>query len=151
MLGRSGGIRETDSMEVFLCPQKDKDGKYHVSFFSRGIRYLPKHALEVINSLNPNDQLFIMSDLQNPSDEFAIALRTGEPVTIVGYCPSYLAEDFHSLLKECGPNSLKITVERVNSDAPTQLRLLCSMIAPWPNNFEPCDGELFEVLPERVL
>jgi hypothetical protein len=37
-------------------------------------------------------------------------------------------------------------VERVNCDAPLQLRLLCSLIADWPDNFQPCSDALYETL-----
>jgi hypothetical protein len=35
-------------------------------------------------------------------------------------------------------------VEAVNLDAPLQQRLLCRMIAAWPEGFTPCAGEQFE-------
>ena len=33
LLAVSGGIRETDSFELFACPERTTDGKYATSFF----------------------------------------------------------------------------------------------------------------------
>jgi hypothetical protein len=34
----------------------------------------------------------------------------------------------------------------VNLDAPTQLRLLCRLTAPWPEDSHPCSEEQYEPL-----
>ncbi|MDA2930622.1 HIRAN domain-containing protein [Acidobacteria bacterium AH-259-O06] len=146
LLARTEGIRKTDSLMVFPCPEPDRDGKYNVHFFSHGIRYLPDHAIQLINNLRPGAQLYLMPDPQNPHDKFAISLRTGDPATIVGYCPRYMTGDFHHVLDACDPNKVGVAVERVNRDAPIQLRLLCQMTVHWPENFQPCSTELYEPL-----
>jgi hypothetical protein len=87
-----------------------------------------------------------MPDPQNRHDTYAVALRTDDPVMIVGYCPRYLSQDFLSLLKTGTPDTPEVVVERVNKDAPMQLRLLCSFRTPWPAGFEPCSDEEYEVL-----
>ncbi len=148
LLGRSGGARETDHFIVFPCPEKTMDGKYHVHFFAHGIRYLPALAIEQVNSLSARTRLFLMPDPQNEFDALAIALRTGAPVTIVGFVPRFLTEDFHFMLTASQPDmrKLKVEVEKVNLEAPIQMRLLCSITAPWPEDFHPCSGDLFEPL-----
>lgn len=146
LLARSGGKRETDSLEVFAFPEENINGTYHVHFFSHGIRYLPKHAIQFINSLKPKDKLFLMHDLQNPYDKTAVALRSEEKLIIVGYCPRYFTNDFLVLLNNGDTTSVKVEVERVNQNAPTQLRLLCSLSAPWPESFKPCSNEYYETL-----
>jgi HIRAN domain len=146
LLGRSEGLRGTDSLTVFPLPEKGSDGTYRVHFFSHGLRYLPDCAVQVVEGLRPGSRLFLMPDPQNRHDTYAVALRTDDPVMIVGYCPRYLSQDFLFLLKTGTPDTPEVVVERVNKDAPIQLRLLCSFRTPWPASFEPCSDEEYEVL-----
>jgi hypothetical protein len=150
LLGRTRGLRETDSLEVFPCPQPDDNGQYHIHFFAHGIRHLPQQTVDRLDVLQDGETLFLMSDFQNPYDPFALALRTNDPATLVGYCPRYLARDMHVLLQQCGPDIAEVAVERVNSDAPLQLRLLCSMTTCWPDGFRPCSDDLYEPLASDV-
>jgi HIRAN domain len=146
LLGRSEGLRGTDSLMVFPLPEKSNDGTYHAHFFSHGLRYLPDYAVQAVEWLRPGSRLFLMPDPQNRHDTHAVALRTDDPVTIVGYCPRYLSKDFLVLLKSGDSDTPEAMVERVNRDAPIQLRLLCSLCAAWPEGFEPCSDEEYEVL-----
>ena len=146
ILGRTGGLRATDSLEIFPCPEPLPNGQYHIHFFVRGISHLP-HPLvdDQIRSLKPGDRLLLLADFQNPYDDFALALRPEEPALIVGYCPRYFARDAHEVLQGCDVQPI-VRVERVNPTAPYQLRLLCSLTACWPAEFVPCSGELFQPL-----
>jgi len=145
LLALTGGGRETDSLEVFPCPEKASDGTYTLHFFSHGIRYLPEQALQHLNHLCVEERLFLLPDPQNPYDAHAVALRTVSPALIVGYCPRYLSRDFLRLLSQ-GCETTKVTVVKVNGDAPIQLRLLCKITANWPENFQPCADEDYEAL-----
>lgn len=147
MLALTGGLRGTDSLEVFPCPLPTSDSQYTIKFFSHGLRHLPLHVVERVNTLNPGDRLFLLFDIQNPHDLLSIALRTDDPVVIVGYCPRYLNEDFRKILSRGQPEKIDVRVEQVNREAPVQLRLLCNLTAPWPESFEPCSGELFDPIP----
>ena len=100
LLARSGGRRETDTLEVFPCPEPTDTGQYHVHFFVHGIRHLPGAARR-IEDLHPGDRLFVMRDVQNSHDPLALTLRTDDPCVLIGYCPRYLASDLLSLLEEC--------------------------------------------------
>jgi hypothetical protein len=148
LLARTGGIRETDSLMVFPRPEPESDGSYHVHFFSHGIRYLSPHAIERVNGLSPGTRLYLMPDPQNPADVCAIALRTDIPATIVGYCPRFFARDFLCLLTASAPDTskVKVEVEKVNPEAPIQLRLLCNLTAPWPEGFRSCSESSYEPL-----
>jgi hypothetical protein len=86
-----------------------------------------------------------MPDPQNSHDSYAIALRTDDPATIVGYCPRYLSRDFLEIL-ENSPDSGEVRVKRLNAEAPIQLRLLCTLTADWPENFKPCSSEFYQEL-----
>lgn len=144
MLAVTEGMRGTDTLEVFKCPEPNKEGKFEVQFFVHGLRYLPKHCMDRVNELDIGDRLFIMLDVQNEFDYWALALRTEDPLTVVGYCPRYLTKDFYTILEKCEPSDISVHVEQVNRDAPLQLRLLCKIVAPWPKGFKACSGELYE-------
>ncbi len=148
LLALTEGRRETDSLEVFACPEPDDHGKYHTRFFAHGIRYLNDHTIQLINNLRVDEKLLLMPDPQNLEDRFAIALRNSN-VTVVGYCPRYLTHDFHALLRDNEVKEFKIFVERVNPNAPIQLRLLCKAYAFWPSDFKPCSGEDYEPISGR--
>jgi hypothetical protein len=85
-------------------------------------------------------------DVQNKYDSAAIILRTDDPLELVGYSPRYLSPDFRYLLENNNPLEVQVSVERVNQDAPLNLRLLCKMIAPWPDGFQPCSEKPFQPL-----
>lgn len=137
-LARTGGLRATDSLELFSCPQPTKNHSYEVFFFGRGLQYLhaenPKRAAE----LKPGERLYVMPDIQNEFDEKALLLRTDDPITLVGYAPRYFSGEFSMLLSSVGAEKVKVVVEKVNHDAPLQYRILCRITAPWPANFQPC-------------
>ncbi|MCA9497973.1 MAG: hypothetical protein KC588_02140 [Nitrospira sp.] len=143
-LERTGGIRATDSLAVIPCPIPNSEGNFTLTFFGHGIRYLPEQAQQWVTTLKSGRPLYLMFDNQNEQDNLAIAIRT-EPVMVVGYLPRYFAEDLRSLMNQVG-ESVKVWVEKVNLDAPIQLRLLCSMKAKWPENFKSCSGELYTPL-----
>ncbi len=147
MLALTGGTRGTDSLEVFPCPEPDITGKYHVKFFSHGLRHLPNESCERVKNLSIGDKLFAMLDVQNPFDSFALVLRTGDPATIVGFAPRYLAQDFHAYLKN-NPGLVEFNVSKVNPDAPAQMRLMCVMKAPWLSDYKPCSSEQYNPLSE---
>ncbi|UXS08209.1 hypothetical protein FY133_01100 [Agrobacterium tumefaciens] len=140
LMARMGGIRATDSLQVYSVPEPEIDGTYRTFFFSHGLRYMPEGAQVRTLHLLEGEQLYPMFDIQNPHDADAVALRTSDPATIVGYCPRYLAKDVGKLASRID-NQLKIVIKRVNHDAPAQFRLLCEVTSRWPRDFRPCDDE----------
>jgi hypothetical protein len=148
MLAMTEGIRATDTFEVFKCPAKNLIGQYEVDFFIHGLRRLTKKAVERVNKLTRGDRVYLAWDVQNKYDSAAIILRTDDPVELIGYSPRYLSPDFRYLLEKNNPLEVLVTVERVNQDAPLNLRLLCKLVAPWPAGFQPCSEENFQPLAE---
>lgn len=142
-LARAGGIRATDSLELFPKPEK-KNGAYEVSFFSHGIRHLPSGYIDRVNHLNYGNKLYLLKDVQNQVDCLALALRTEDPPEIVGYCPRYYVQDFNTLLDLNGPGEIKVYVEKVNQNCPHQFKLLCNFKTTWPESFEPFKKESFQ-------
>ncbi len=149
LLGRTEGVRETDSLTVFPCPERDPGGKYVVHFFGHGLRYLADEARVRISKLHVGQRLYLMLDPPNANDGYAIALRTDDPATIVGYCPRYISRDFLEILDN-DPDAVQVRVKRVNTDAPIQLRLLCTLVADWPENFKPCSSGYYAELANDV-
>lgn len=145
-LARTGGLRATDSLELFPCPEPTVGNSYEVYFFSRGLRHLHRENEARTGELAGGERLYLMQDLQNPYDAMALLLRTADPITLVGYAPRYYSAEFTQLIKSTEPDSVKVTVEQVNRDAPVQYRLLCRLVAPWPANFSPCSKEEFTAL-----
>jgi len=144
ILARSGGIRETDTLEIFPCPMPDKDNRYVAYFFCHGLRYFSKEQQTRLKTLKVGERLRFLKDIQNSFDPTALMLRTQEPVSLMGYCPRYFSAEFSQLLEKAGPEDVSVTAERVNPDAPSELRLLCKIVAPWPRKFAPCSKGLFE-------
>lgn len=150
LLARSGGRRETDTFEVFPCPEPDQAGLYHTHFFSHGLRHVSHDSINRIAQLQPGEPLRLFHDFQNRYDSGALGLRTDDSFHgdryFVGYCPRYLQEDFFEVLQSC-PEPPTVAVERVNlPPAPLQFRLLCNMTACWPEGFRPCSGERYQPL-----
>lgn len=140
ILALTGGIRGTDSIELFQPPVVSTDGHYEVDFFARSLSHLPKPAVEHIGTMHKGDRLFLMRDGQNDFDPLALALRTGTPSYFLGYCPKYYVQDLGVLLAnpEC---DLQVHVKCVNLDAPLNMRLLCSASAIVPQIFSPLGRE----------
>lgn len=140
MLALTGGIRSTDSIELFQPPVVTADGQYHLEFFVRSLSHMPKTIIEQIGGMTKGERIYLMNDSQNDFDQLAIAVRSKNPAALLGYCPKYYAKDLGVLLgdRDCG---LEVRVKCVNTDAPLNMRLLCSAIAKVPANFAPLETE----------
>ncbi len=146
VLMRSGGGRVTDAIEMFEVPKVAHEGSpYQTHFLAHGIRYLNHESQQRIGSLQPNDRLLIMHDLQNPADKLALALRTDDRV-VVGYLPRYLLDEAFNLLQSCA--TVEVFVARVNpTPAPLQQRMLCGLEACWPPEFRPFCEDHYRPIP----
>lgn len=145
-LARTGGLRATDTLELIPCPEPTVSNQYEVFFFCRGLRHLSVESQHRASHLKNGESLYLLRDLQNAHDEMALLLRTAEPVTLVGYAPRYYSAEFTHLIELVGRDAVKVTVEKVNPDAPIQYRILCRLTAPWPVEFAPCKNGSYEAL-----
>ena len=146
ILSVTEGRRQTDSLEVFPCPVPDGQGCYLTKFFLHGIRWMPRAAVDRVARLKSGEPLALMPDIMNTYDSHAVAVRTADVSErhLLGYVPRYLARDVLTLLLTCAPDLIDLRVDRVNSDAPMQMRVLCRLNACWPERFRPCAGEEFQ-------
>lgn len=150
MLSRSGGRRQTDTLTVFPYPEPDEEGRYHIHFFSHGLRHLPQCAIDRINHFEPGEKLWLAHEFQNPYDSQALTLNT-EDHYIVGYCPRYLRSCAFGLLR-WNSGFVDVRVERVNQPpTPLQFRLLCNMTAQWSNDFRPFSSLEYQPLTTEVV
>jgi hypothetical protein len=145
ILGVTGGIRQTDALEVFPEPSPDAEGRYRTRFFVHGLRHASPEALQRLPSLAAGMTLRLDLEDDNPHDPRAVAVlddRDGESQRL-GYVPRYLARDVRALTAQAGADAIELAVVRVNPQAPLQMRLLCQLTAPWPAEFAPCAGDEF--------
>jgi len=144
-LSRSRGIRATDELQLFPIPEKCENGNYEVLFFSHGISHISKNYVKRVLELKKDDKLLLLKDIQNDTDPLALVLRTkDDPVELLGYCPAFFAKDFNYLLELNGSTNVNIHVQKVNVDAPLQLKLMCRLTTKWPDGFNSFDSEEFK-------
>lgn len=147
ILARTGGSSETDTLEMFPCPEP-VDGLYKFYFFVRGLRHQLQASSERATQLEQDEKLLLMSDLQNPFDEMAIALRTSErtrrDMHLMGYLPRYLANELNKFQVDELRKAV-VRIVRVNPPpAPIHFRVLCKMEMRWPDGYLLFDDKSFE-------
>lgn len=138
-LAYTGGARNTDNYMIIPIPV-EINGVYTFKFLVSGVRYLSSDSMQAIESLQVGEELSYRFEENNQHDKNAILLETREQ-TKIGYCPRYLAEDFKKLILNDSLESGEFIVEKVNLDAPSQFRILCSFSTKWPENFIPFVSE----------
>lgn len=142
-LARTEGIRATDSLQLFAVPHK-KNGKYEVTFFSHGIKYMPNSVIDKLNDMKQKDKLYLMKDIQNQKDSLALVIRTDDPMELVGYCPTFFVKDFNKLIEKNGADQVNVSVVKTNPDSPFQFKLLCKLSTSWPKDFVPFKDGMFD-------
>jgi hypothetical protein len=147
ILARSGGKRATDQICLYPHPDRSNGGDVELFFFSHGLRYLDESALQRVSQMKTGDSLKLKRDDDNAHDRFALLMETKDPVTVVGYCPRYLNQDLRRLLDI---TSVRLSVERVNPDAPIQFRLLCKAVSKPPLNFDLFATEAYQPLSDEI-
>ncbi len=146
VLARSGGQRATDTLEIVPCPEPSPDNNYVSYFFAHGLRHMSEKDQQRATMLEVAERLFLMQDVQNKADPMALLLRTDDPMSMVGYVPRYYSAEFSTVMGRVGQERMVVAVERVNQDAPSNFRLLCKLVSPWPAGFVPCSMGEFEPL-----
>lgn len=153
MLGVTEGIRQTDALEVFPAPMPDARGNFTTRFFLHGLRFAVPRAVDQVAALHAGDPLCIELEIDNAYDPHAVAvLDDGAERLRLGYVPRYLARDVRALVAQEGMQAVDVRIARINQSAPLQMRLLCTLSAPWPCGFAPCAGAEFQpIVSEATL
>ena len=118
-VARSGGYRQTDSLDVFPELEPDIDGCYRFFF-----------GLQELNLSDDNSVK--QGDILMTEGRKAISLETGRTI---GLLPGYI----HALITEQRGN-VRLKIERVNNSFYTSQRLLCSATC---RGFIPFSSELY--------
>lgn len=126
ILARSGGMRATDKLQVFKKIEPDANGYVEVYFLAHGIKYFNDSAKNRLHYLKKGDSLKLLPDPQNGYDRYAIAISAQNPMELIGYCPMFLNKDIGVMLNDSA-ESIKVTVEQLSDDAPTNYKLLCKL------------------------
>jgi hypothetical protein len=135
VLAITGGARATDNYVIVAPPRMTNVG-IELDFFPRGLRYLSVSALAELMDVEQGSPVYIVKDVQNPNDSGALALRRERPYpALIGYVPRYYAPGLHRLL-DVSSAALRCIVKRVNPDAPLDMKLLVSIRATPPADFE---------------
>ncbi len=134
-LAASGGARSTDSYMVVPVPE-GIDGKYTIQFLVSGIRYLEDKIIDRIDQIKTPMAIDYDFEINNPVDKNAIALYLNNK-THIGYCPRYLAGDFKKLIQSDQIDSAEFVIDKINADAPSRYKALCSFTTTWPKDFVP--------------
>lgn len=147
VLGRSGGARFTDDVEVFPMPElifaEDWGGHcYETYFFAHGLRYLHPAEQQRVLRLHTGEQLNCRPEPENAADQNAMLLLTLDDIR-TGYVPRYLAPDARQLFDECV--GTEVMVQQLNAPpAPRGQRLLCRLRTCWPAEFRPYRQERYQ-------
>lgn len=126
VLGRSGGLRGTDQLQMFKRIEIQSDGSFEHIFFAHGLGHLSDSASARVSALKDGEQLYLCLDCQNPFDENAVLIRANDPAEILGYCPRFIAKDVGDFLKYRN-DSVKLYVETLSDDAPSNYKLMCKL------------------------
>lgn len=147
LLARSGGERATDELYVYAHPETNYQGELELFFLSNGLRYLDRVNLNRIEQLQVGDHLAFRHEVENEHDCFALVIETADPIK-VGYCPRYFSRDLCQIMEK---STVKLTVERLNHDAPIQFRLLCKAVFKLPEGVKLFASDEYQRLDEEVV
>lgn len=139
VLSVTGGLRATDSFELIPAPHRHETNLV-LDFFPRRLRHMPFVTIEAIKTLTPGTRLYLMRDIQNKFDPNALLLRTDEPNIAIGYLAKYYGAGLDRLLT-VSTKDVIVEVKQVNVDAPLDMRLLCTLTAPWGDQFQLLESE----------
>ena len=118
ILARTGGGRATDTFHLVEDYDRSAD-MVEFRFFVSGIRH--RSSLE-ISSLKVGAPLEIQEEPDNVVNPRALLLTSDG--SALGWIPDWLVNDVHEL-RDCG--EVKISVDRINEDAPARLQLMCKL------------------------
>ena len=90
----------------------------------------PKRVDRALSGLEPETQLELMPEPENPADPRALQLVVRG--VVIGWIPSYLVEEIHQYIDS--GRTLSFVVDRSNGpEAPWHLRVLCRLtVSPVP-------------------
>lgn len=149
VLASSGGMRATDTLEMFPEPALDRAARRaSLRFLVRGVRHRPE-AQDEIDRLDVGDRLRLEPEPDNEVDPLAVLVVPDTKVA-VGWIPAYLCPALHRA-SHASPNrwaDMVPTVRHIGDrSGPAHFRLLCDLSFPWPFPDGPFDSDEFSMDP----
>ncbi len=142
VLSTSGGYRVTDAYEVFPKLEKAADGSFKCRFFLHGWRHVNADAKNRLESLMPEEELYVTVELTNPASGLAVQIQTTD-YHMIGWAPRYLVGDLARAMTE-RPRAYAAKVVRLNPvPAPAKQRVLIEMRGKW-DGYEPMEGDDYQ-------
>lgn len=144
ILAVTGGIRQTDSFEVFPKIEKAPDGGFSCRFFLHGLRHVSEEGQRRGLLLQPNEALRVSLELDNPVSGYAIQLASTE-YQFLGWAPRYLVMDLLQAISQSPRLSARVV--RVNeTTVPLNRRILVELSGKWPEGYDPMSGREFQTI-----
>lgn len=123
ILARTGGERQTDSLEVFPPLQMRQDGTFACRFFLHGLRHVSEAGRKRADSLKPGEALQVALELNNPATGYAVQLQSSD-CHMLGWAPRYLVDDLIRAVSD----RTTAQVIRINDEmAPLARRILVEL------------------------
>lgn len=145
ILARSGGRRAGDKIQMQVAPQVDpSSGATTCTFLVRGLQFVPDPAAAdaAISRLRPGTALGLTPDEDNPVNDEALLVTTGDGVTL-GWVPELLV-DYANVARR---HDVRLTVVRSNPPSlPAHLRLLVRLDGHVPPPYQAFAGPQWQPL-----
>jgi hypothetical protein len=144
LLGRSGGHRKGDTIQ--LCPEPDvaPNGSTRSIFLVNGVRYVlaaDSAADQRFASLRPRERLILVDEPDNDWNKRAVLVSARDGQRL-GWVPDLLLDYVHTVRDQGEPS---LVVEHVNGpEAPPHLRLLVRLNGHVPVGYRPFTGPRWE-------
>lgn len=123
-LARTGGSRATGTFHVVDVPYHAHD-RFTSRFFVSGLRH-SEDIQAILPRLTDGDDLNLALEPGNRANPHAVLVLTAGDEKI-GYVPDWMCSDVHALIDDQW--EVSASVERVNLDAPSHVRLLVRLDA----------------------
>lgn len=138
VLGRGGGQRKADRIQVVEEPHVDGDGRTACTFVVHGIRHQSSAEPALLDSLQPGDELTLRPEPDNPANPRALVVSTLAGVGI-GWVPDLLLDYVHTVVQS---SAAQLVVRRVNGpDLPPHLRLVVRLVGSAPAGYLTFHGD----------
>jgi hypothetical protein len=144
LLGRSGGHRKGDTIQLYPEPFVTPDGSTRSIFLVNGVRHVlaaDPAAEQRLALLRPGEQLVLVDEPDNSWNNRAI-LVTACGGQRLGWVPDLLLDYVHTVRKQGEPS---LVVEHVNGpEVSPHLRLLVRLNGQVPAGYQPFAGRSWE-------
>lgn len=139
VLGRSGGQRKADRVQVVEEPETLEGGRTECTFLAQGVRHgVSPDDAAAFSSLRVGVELTLTPQPDNPVNRRAL-LITAHDGAALGWAPDLLLDYLHTV-RRSGPHRLE--VRRINGpEIPPHLRLVVRLSGSVPSGYRAFDDD----------